>query len=210
MTTTLIKKGAGTRSKQIDKREAIVEAARELFTTIGYETTTMAEVARKAGIAVGTVYLYYKNKQELLQAVCGDWSDKFVQYMRELDLLGIPHHKRARALVEASFRMCEEHQEGVQLLGLQPQMIGEEGKEKYTAPILEALVPFFEDGIAAGSIRPVDPQIAAVIAFGMVHGCLHQCFDLEGGQNQQRYIEALVDTLEHWLTPTGLLQNRES
>lgn len=210
MTTTLTKKGAGTRSKQIDKREAIVEAARELFTTVGYETTTIAEVAKKAGIAVGTIYLYYKNKQELLQAVCGDWSDRFVQYMRELDLLGIPHHLRARALVEASFRMCEEHSEGVQLLGLQPQMIGEGDKEKYTAPVLEALVPFFEDGIAAGTIRPVDPHIAAVVAFGMVNSALHQCFDFEGGKNQQLYIDTLVDALEHWLTPPELLQAREA
>src|SRR2546423_1327806 len=88
-----------TNTKKVDKRQAIGDAARSLFTTVGYEATTIADVARKAGVAVGTVYLYFKNKTELLYAVKGDWEMEYLKVMARPDLQAIPHHKRARPLV---------------------------------------------------------------------------------------------------------------
>jgi AcrR family transcriptional regulator len=60
------------RSKMIDmndKKQLILEAASELFSKVGYFETTMKDVAQKAGIAVGTIYIYYKNKEELLDGI---------------------------------------------------------------------------------------------------------------------------------------------
>src|SRR6476660_6676993 len=104
-----------TSQKKLDKRQAIVEAARSLFTGVGYEATTIADVARKAGVAVGTVYLYFKNKTELLYAIKGDWETEFLKVMARPELQAIPHHKRARPLIEASFAMCVQQTDMVQL-----------------------------------------------------------------------------------------------
>jgi len=51
-----------------DKRKRILEAARKRFRHYGFKKTTMQEVARDAGVAVGTLYLYFKDKDELLVA----------------------------------------------------------------------------------------------------------------------------------------------
>ena len=48
------------------KRRAIIEAARKIFAMKGYEDTTIAEIAEDAGIAVGTVYLYFGNKRKYI------------------------------------------------------------------------------------------------------------------------------------------------
>ncbi len=48
------------------KRRRILEVATELFIRQGYRKTSMDEVAREAGVAKGTVYLYFKNKTDLL------------------------------------------------------------------------------------------------------------------------------------------------
>src|SRR5690242_12316740 len=116
MTTELSEKqvAAPAKAKKPDKREAIVEAAKGLFTTVGYETTTIADVAKKAGVAVGTVYLYFKNKNELLFAVQGGWEEKYVAYITQPEIRDIPHYLRGRLLIEASFRMCEEQSEMIQ------------------------------------------------------------------------------------------------
>jgi len=53
-------------STQLRKREQILQSATGLFVTHGYRKTSMEEVASAAGIAKGTVYLYYRNKAELL------------------------------------------------------------------------------------------------------------------------------------------------
>jgi AcrR family transcriptional regulator len=51
------------------KRDAIEQAAADLMLRHGYEATSMAAVADKAGVATNTVYWYFRNKDELLIAV---------------------------------------------------------------------------------------------------------------------------------------------
>jgi|GEM_PF-1162815 AcrR family transcriptional regulator len=52
--------------KQRRKRERLLEAGTQLFQQLGYRRTTISSIAAAAGIAKGTLYLYYKNKAELL------------------------------------------------------------------------------------------------------------------------------------------------
>src|SRR2546422_3883706 len=47
-------------------RQRLVHAALELFSTRGYAATTTAEIARKAGVAEGTIYRHFQSKQHLL------------------------------------------------------------------------------------------------------------------------------------------------
>ncbi len=51
------------------KRRRILEAATELFTEQGFEATTTAAIAKRAGIGAGTLYLYVESKEDLLVAV---------------------------------------------------------------------------------------------------------------------------------------------
>ena len=52
-----------------DKREAILRAATRVFATNGYFNSKVADVARVAGVADGTVYLYFKSKEEILHSI---------------------------------------------------------------------------------------------------------------------------------------------
>jgi AcrR family transcriptional regulator len=54
-----------------DKRQRILDSARKRFRYYGVRKTTMQEIARDAGVAVGTLYLYFKDKDDLLVA-CTD------------------------------------------------------------------------------------------------------------------------------------------
>lgn len=63
-----------TRREKVEQREdAIIEAARRIFAQRGFAKTTMAEIARHAGVADGTLYLYFKNKEDLARAVVSDF-----------------------------------------------------------------------------------------------------------------------------------------
>ncbi|NNC36054.1 MAG: TetR/AcrR family transcriptional regulator [Acidimicrobiales bacterium] len=63
-----------TRREKVEHREeTIIEAAREIFNHRGYRKTTMAEIAKQSGVADGTVYLYFKNKEDLARAVITDF-----------------------------------------------------------------------------------------------------------------------------------------
>ncbi len=52
-----------------DKRAAIIRAAIEVFARNGYFNAKVADVARVAGVADGTVYLYFKSKEEILHSI---------------------------------------------------------------------------------------------------------------------------------------------
>jgi len=59
-----------TRGEKVTDREAaILRAASAIFNAKGYSKTSMAEIARNAGVADGTLYLYFKNKEDLVRAV---------------------------------------------------------------------------------------------------------------------------------------------
>ena len=52
-----------------DKREAILRAAITVFAHNGYFNSKVADIAREAGVADGTVYLYFKSKEEILHSI---------------------------------------------------------------------------------------------------------------------------------------------
>src|SRR5687767_15881620 len=60
---------AVTRGEKIDKRDALLRAAIETFAARGYFNAQVADVARTAGVAAGTVYLYFRGKDDLLISI---------------------------------------------------------------------------------------------------------------------------------------------
>lgn len=60
---------SSTRATVPDKREAILRAATKVFATNGYFNSKVADVASVAGVADGTVYLYFKSKEEILRSI---------------------------------------------------------------------------------------------------------------------------------------------
>ena len=59
----------GVRVAGGDKREAILRAAITVFAHNGYFNSKVADIAREAGVADGTVYLYFKNKEDILHSI---------------------------------------------------------------------------------------------------------------------------------------------
>jgi TetR/AcrR family transcriptional regulator, fatty acid metabolism regulator protein len=65
-----VKPQLSTRRNRVEEKErAILGAARDVFVEHGFERARMAEIARRAGVAEGTIYIYYKTKNDLLRAV---------------------------------------------------------------------------------------------------------------------------------------------
>mgnify|MGYP006781963975 CR=1 FL=1 len=63
------KNGSAVRAVVTDKREAILRAAIKVFAGKGYFNSKVADIAGEAGIADGTVYLYFKSKDEILEEI---------------------------------------------------------------------------------------------------------------------------------------------
>jgi TetR/AcrR family fatty acid metabolism transcriptional regulator len=66
-----------------DKRERILRAAVKVFAKNGFHATRVSEVAKAAGVADGTIYLYFKSKDELLVSLFEDRVERLLAFMRE-------------------------------------------------------------------------------------------------------------------------------
>lgn len=64
-----VRNGASARAVVVDKREAILRAATKVFAVNGYFNSKVSDIAGEAGIADGTVYLYFKSKDEILHSI---------------------------------------------------------------------------------------------------------------------------------------------
>jgi TetR/AcrR family transcriptional regulator len=63
--------------ERLRKRKEMLAAALELFSEKGYHNVSMAEIAEKAEFAIGTLYKFFKNKEDLYKALMLELADKF-------------------------------------------------------------------------------------------------------------------------------------
>lgn len=89
--------------KPQERRVEIISAAKKLFLEREYEKTTMNDVMNTLGVAKGTVYHYFKSKEELLDAVVENMSDEYVEIVKNsIDINKTSALESFRKLVEAS------------------------------------------------------------------------------------------------------------
>jgi TetR/AcrR family fatty acid metabolism transcriptional regulator len=92
-----------------DKPQQIIEAAVRVFARKGYYNSRVSDIAREAGIAAGTIYLYFKTKDDILVTLFRDKMAEFVGALRKA-IAGEPDAaSKVRRLVSLHFSMLEEN-----------------------------------------------------------------------------------------------------
>src|SRR5688500_4560898 len=80
-----------------DKREAILRAATRVFAHNGYFNSKVADIAREAGVADGTVYLYFKSKEEILHSIFDrSVDDALAAARKQIELISDPRRSEER------------------------------------------------------------------------------------------------------------------
>lgn len=118
-----------------EKKRKILEAARARFRYYGIAKTTMQEIAQDAGVAVGTVYLYFANKDELIVAGAEDFVARHRREAEAILAADTPADQKLRDYVVARFRHAAETRTSSRhaaeitraVLRVKPDRIQEEG-----------------------------------------------------------------------------------
>ena len=153
-----------------DKPQQIIHAAVRVFARKGYYNSRVADIAREAGIAAGTIYLYFKTKDDILVTLFREKMAEFVDALRKA-IAGEPDAaSKVRRLVSLHFRILEENPDlaavvQVELRQGQKFFRGASGQEigAYFALIGSVL----EEGVAEGRFRSDLPvKVATKMLFG--------------------------------------------
>jgi len=81
--------------KNIDKRKAILDACLSLFCESCFQETSTASISQKAGVATGTLFLYFESKQELVNELYLECKDDYASFIEE----GIDKHSTFKAQI---------------------------------------------------------------------------------------------------------------
>jgi TetR/AcrR family fatty acid metabolism transcriptional regulator len=82
---------------KLNREKVIIDAALKVFSTKGYASTRMADIAREADMSYGLVYHYFENKEKLFDAIVEDW---WTGFYNELEMLKKSDMSTEEKLVE--------------------------------------------------------------------------------------------------------------
>ena len=88
------------RRKDDEKEQRIRHAVIELMLQEGFNGTSIAKIARLAGVSPATVYIYYENKEEMLQDIYLEYSEEVFDYL----LKGIDRNMSSAQMIETLIR----------------------------------------------------------------------------------------------------------
>lgn len=159
-----------TRPSVGDKREAILRAAIQVFAHNGYFNSKVADIASAAGVADGTVYLYFKSKEEILHSIFDRSVEEAIAEARKL-LEGItdPREKLRQIALLHLERLGADRDLAVvfqvELRGSTKFM--EEFSAAGFAEYLGLIRATIEEGQSAGVFRPdLNAKVVAKVFFG--------------------------------------------
>ncbi len=173
-------------------RKNIAKAAEQLFMAKGIENTSMDDIAKKAGYSKATLYVYFKNKEELISVLVLESMQKLYDYIR-LALEGNSSTKeRYKGICDGLVKYQEEYPfyfktvlETIHIDFETTHFLPEE-KETFTIgeKINALLIDFIEKGMERGEIRADIDGLPTIFSFwGMLSGLIQIAV------NKELYIE---------------------
>jgi AcrR family transcriptional regulator len=181
-----------------DKEIRILEAAQVLFSRYGVRKTSIEEIAKSAGLGKGTVYLYFKSKDEIFDAV----AQKFGQMLSDKLLTEIAdaptYSKKLEKYIMVRLGFIHEL---IQTNGLTAEVMNEASctpamhkvREKFGSQQIALLKQIIDEGVAAGEFETSDSEVAAVALFVAMSG-LEKPWNFHGRQVPlEDMVKALIE-----------------
>ncbi|MBA3715910.1 MAG: TetR/AcrR family transcriptional regulator [Pyrinomonadaceae bacterium] len=153
-----------------DKREAILRAATQVFARNGYFNSKVADIAHVAGVADGTVYLYFKSKEEILHSIFDRNAGEIIAEGRKL--LGVLTDAREKLRRIATLHLERLGADRDLAVVFQVELRGstkfmEEFSAAGLAEYLHLIREVFEEGQRAGMFRTdLNAKVVAKVLFG--------------------------------------------
>jgi AcrR family transcriptional regulator len=160
-----------------ERKSQILNAAEGIFTKKGFDEARMDDIADETGLSKGTLYLYFKSKDQLIIAIL----DRIIQReFRQLENLDSEEMSASDAIWKSTDLITRDILGLVRLLPIIYEFLAlafrnkyvQLALKKYINRYLDILMPIIQRGIDSGEFRSVDAREAAIGMGAMIEGTL--------------------------------------
>lgn len=192
-------------TKNLDKqqkRKQIADAARELFTEFGYRAVSVAQIAEKADVAKGTVYLYFKDKEDLFFYLAQEFMDEMTCFVREIEkqhlslsnklhvvIYSLLKYRREQKFLYRVIREARETQHAI------ARRVNDILDEEISLYIERELQKALENG----EIRPCNPKVLGFILVHMYSALAFEWEEKHEPLDEQQVAESVSAFFQHGL-----------
>lgn len=176
-------------------KEAIYEAALQVISKTGNETFRMQDIADAAGIATGTLYNYFENKESLIYHVDSNICKAIIEEVQSCSQKTSPVPQKLTGLFESMFKFCEKYHVVFDLAKkfIVVDQVRKEEKRERMELLASCIKKVIDEGIEQKLFKKVDPDAAAKFFLFAMIGIMHtQCesgnFDFS--ENRKLFIES--------------------
>ena len=153
-----------------EKYSSIIEAAVKVFAENGYHNAQVSKIAREAGVADGTIYLYFRNKEDILISVFRVKMNNFIaRVRRELDSC-VSAPAKLEHLIRMHFSILGADRNLALFVQIQLRQSQQSVRQAIAEPLREyyrLIEDLLKEGIEAGAFRPdIDVRTARKMIFG--------------------------------------------
>lgn len=186
------------------RRAELLQAAAELFVEHGPDNVSIARITERAGVAKGTFYVHFADRDELLQALRTQVALGAADRLAKL-----PHPATARdwppfvdEVVETALTFLEQNWSIHEVLASRPHAhVGGTGELAAIDELTEAIRGILDEGAAVGAIDCEDSSTAARLVFEVVHAAGHLAH--QDGSDRTRVATTTAQLLRRGLLRTG-------
>ncbi len=204
--------------EKLIRQEQILEAANQVFREVGFYAATMDLVAERAELAKGTIYLYFKSKEELYFSLLLHGFDILVGLLEDLAEQETPSENLLKETAKILFQFYIGHTDYFRLL---PVMQNEEMKAKLSPEVSEefnkrarTILNIFSKQIKAlsndGKFVDVNSWHVANILWGAFNGIIHLALTKEQLQVPATHIDDLLSLCFELINRGLSLNHKES
>jgi AcrR family transcriptional regulator len=197
------------RRRKAERPGEILDAAFEAFAERGYAATRLEDVAARAGVTKGTIYVYFPTKEKLFEDMVRSHSGRLLAdadtFVAEAEGASA---EKLRSLLHFLYGRCVNDRRGREILRFMiadgksfPQLVAEHYRD-FVLPLLGMVSALLEEGVASGQFRAdlTRETVRIVIAPTLFLGVVRLIFGDAPPVDEEAYVAAHVD-----LTLNGLL-----
>ena len=160
-----------------ERKKQITDAATTVFSRQGFHKARIDDIAAEAGLSKGTLYLYFKSKDDIIASLLSKMFERELAALDSLKKDQRPAAERLLVFVEQFNKALLKWQRIIPIMfeflsRISRQSVVQQAFKSYFHSYMEMLTPIIQQGVDSGEFKPVDVQEIAIAVGAIIEGTI--------------------------------------